>query len=308
MYLAMLPQEDLLGFLVQIGWLAFIVFSIFYGQRLQMWTMLREVGSSLARFKSMKDEGRRLALSAIKELGKPKIDPNARLDQFLESQVFAPVDMDPQGIVWKLEHVLDVRDVRFKDEVKIMAPEANETQIKNLEDMLGAALVLNLIYKIVRHFYLLGKKTMNLYIIMQVQMVLPLLMIEAKAYANALRAIKNGQPIGDGAGPLVAGKLMRKHEKRNIAKDIVVSKLILEDRTAYVIKAKGPGAAVGKLGDGIKRIIDENDGKIASLITIDAQQKYEGEEAGKVTEGVGVAIGPGGNGFFAPDSSTIILQ
>jgi hypothetical protein len=32
----------------------------------------------------------------------------------------------PAGVVWKLEHILDVRDARFKDEVKIMAPAADE--------------------------------------------------------------------------------------------------------------------------------------------------------------------------------------
>lgn len=305
MALAATPQNDILGLLVQVGWLGFIVFSIFYGQRLQMWTMLREVGSSLARFKVLRDEGRRIAISTIKEIGKPQGDPTARVDQFLEHIAIGPVDLDPSGIVWKLEHVLDVRDVRFKDDVKIMAPEADVTQINNLENMLEAALALNIIYKVVRHFYLLGKKTMNLYVIMQVQMVLPLLMREAKAYASALRAFTQGQPIGDGAGALVAAKLMHGYEQKKIAKEIVMAKVPLEGRTAYVLKAEGPGATVGKPGEAITRIIEENDGKVATVIVVDAALKLEGEKLGGVAEGVGVAIGGPGVEHYKVDETVL---
>jgi hypothetical protein len=211
--------------------------------------------------------------------------------------------MDPSGIVWKLEHVLDVRDVRFKDEVKLMAPEANEAQLNNLENTLEAAMALNMIYKVIRHFYLLGKKTLSLYIIMQIQMVLPLIMKQAEAYAQALRAFSVGQPIGDGAGPLVAAKLMQGHRVREIAKDVVVAKVPIDGRTAYVLKAKGPGGNVGKPGEGIKNLIKEKKGKISTIIMIDAALKLEGEKPGEVAEGVGAAIGgPGVEQFKIEDA------
>ena len=108
-----------------------------------------------------------MAISTIKEIGKLEEDPTGRVDQFLEYIAIAPQNMDPSGIVWKLEHVLDVRDVRFKDEVSLMAPEADDVQLNNLENTLEAALALNIIYKVMRHFYILGKKTHSVYIIMQ---------------------------------------------------------------------------------------------------------------------------------------------
>ena len=67
-------------------------------------------------------------------------------------------------------------------------------------------MALNFIYKVVRHYYIQGKKTLSLYVIMQIQMILPMVMKEAEAYSSALKAFAYGQPIGDGAGPLVAGK------------------------------------------------------------------------------------------------------
>jgi hypothetical protein len=298
-------QDNLFGMIFQILWLAFFVFMMFYSQRFQTWNMLREVGSYVDRLKRMRDEGRKVAISTIKEIGKSKEDPTRRVDEFLEYVAYPPESMDPSGIVWKLEHVLDVRDVRFKDEIKHIAPEATESQINNLENMLEAALALNIIYKVIRHFYLLGKKTMNLYVIMQVQMALPLLMQEAKAFADAMGAFTLGQPIGDGAGALVAGRLMHGRKITTIAKETVMAKVPIEGRTAYVLKAEGPGGNVGKPGEAIKRIVEKNNGKIATIIIIDAAQKLEGEKPGEVAEGVGVAIGGPGVEKYKVDEALL---
>jgi len=280
----------------------FVVF-IFYGQRIQMMVMLREVEGSLHRLKYIKEEGRKVAGETVKEIGKAQSDPAARIDRFLEYFTIGPQGLDPAGIVWKLEHILDVRDTRFKDEVKLMAPAADETQTNNLENTLEAAMALNYIYKVIRHFYLLGKKTHSLYVIMQIQMILPLVMKEAEAYANALKAFAYGQPIGDGAGALVAAKLMHGYETRKIAKDCVVATVPFEGRTAFVVKAEGPGGNVGKPGDAIKAVIDENDGNVAMVVMIDAALKLEGEELGEVAEGVGAAIGgPGVDQFKIEES------
>jgi len=260
--------------------------------------MLNEVRNSLIRLKYIRDEGRKATIETIKELGKPAADPTTRVDQFLDYITIPPEAMDPSGVVWKLEHILDVQDTRFKDEVKLMAPQADPTQINNLENSLEAAMSLNLIYKVIRHYYMLGKKTYSLYVIMQVQMALPLIMREAEALSAALKAFTTGQPIGDGAGQLVTGKMIYGHEQRKVEKDYVVSTIQIEGRTVHVLKAEGPGGNVGKPGEAIKQIIEENDGKIASIITIDAAQKLEGESPGEVAEGIGVAIGgPGVDQF-----------
>jgi hypothetical protein len=279
----------------------FVVF-IFYGQRIQMYVMLREVEVSLYKLKFIKEEGRKTAVETIKEIGKPQMDPTDRIDRFLEYFTIGPQNLDPAGVVWKLEHILDVRDARFKDEVKSMAPASDETQVNNLENTLEAASALNFIYKVIRHYYLLGKKTLSLYVIMQIQMILPLVMREAEAYASALKAFAYGQPIGDGAGALVAGKLMHGYEIRKLEKDCVVATVPYEGRTAFVIKAEGPGGNVGKPGDAIKTIIEENEGKIATVIMIDAAMKLEGEALGEVAEGVGAAIGgPGVDAYKIED-------
>ena len=296
--------DSISSILSMLFYVVFIVF-LFYGQRIQMYVMIREVEGSLYKLKYIKEEGRKIAIETIKEIGKPQTDPSARVDRYLEYFTISPQSMDPAGIVYKLDHILDVRDTRLKDEVKIMAPASDEVQINNLENTLEAAMALNFIYKVVRHYYIQGKKTLSLYVIMQLQMILPLVMKEAEAYASALKAFADGQPIGDGAGPLAAAKLMHGYKTRKLPKDCVVASVPIEGRTAFIIKAEGPGGNVGKPGEAVQAVIDENKGKIASVIMIDAGLKLEGEMVGEVAEGIGAAIGGPGVDQFKIEESVV---
>jgi hypothetical protein len=98
---------------------------------------------------------------------------------------------------------------------------------------------------------------------------------------------------------------MNKHRKRKIAKEIVMAKVPIEGRTAYVLKADGPGGNIGKPGDAMKQIIEENKGKISTIIAIDAAQKLEGEKPGDVAEGIGVAIGGPGIERYKVEESVL---
>ena len=278
------------GYIFNILYLLFFLIYMLYGQKIQMWTMLREINSAVGKLKKFKDDSRNVAISVIKETIGTKTDPTPRVDQYLEYFTTFPSNLDPAGIVSKLEHIIDVRDTRFKDEIKIIAPGIDETKASNLEGVLEVALALNYVYRVVRHFYLLGKKMMSYLLIMQIQMQLPILMQQAKAYAGAAKAFAYGQPIGDGAGAMVAAKLMHGKKHREIAKDIVAAQISISGRKVFVLKAKGPGANIGKYGVAIQKLIKRNKKK-ATVIMIDAGLKFEGEKTGSTVEGVGTAIG-----------------
>jgi hypothetical protein len=300
---AFVAGTDIVSQLLYAASMLFFVVIMLYGQKIQMYVMIREVENSLRKLKLIKEEGRKTTIETIKEIGKPETDPSPRVDRYLEYFTISPQSMDPAGIVNKLDHILDVRDSRFKDEVKLMAPASDEVQVNNLENTLEAAMALNFIYRVVRHFYIQGKKTLSPYVIMQLQMILPLVMKEAEAYSSALKAFAYGQPIGDGVGALVAAKLIYGSKTRKVPKDCVVATIPFEGRTALVVKARGPGGNVGKPGDAVKELIEENKGKIASVIMVDAGLKLEGEKVGEVAEGIGAAIGgPGVDQYKIEDS------
>ncbi len=295
---AVLQGFDLTGILGNLGsvsqliiTLLFFVFIFGFGQKLQMRQYMWEIDRGIKRLDFIRGQAKELTLKSIKEIGKPTVDPTPQLNVLMEQFLITPVDMDPSGLVSKFDHLLDVRDQKFKEDVRKIAPGADSAQSNNLENLVEASWALNTIYRIIRHFYLLGKKTNSIFIIIQLQALLPLIMQEAEAYLGAAKAFAEGQPIGDGIGPLVASKLMKDREKRKVEKDVVVAETIIEDRRVIALKAEGPGGNVGKPGDAIRSIIEENLGKVSMVVMVDAALKFEGETSGEVSEGIGAAIG-----------------
>jgi len=268
----------------------FIAF-MFFGQQIQSRIALMQIDGAVRKLEGMRNDAKSLTLKTLREIGKPKDDPTPRLNTLLEQFLIEPVSMDPAGIVGKFDHLLDVREAKFKSDVARIAPEANPAQVNNLENLVEASWALNYMFKVVRHLYLLGKKTFSMLVIFQLQAFLPLIMMEAEAYQGAAKAFAEGHPIGDGAGPLVASKLMKGHESRKVPKDMVAAETALEGRRVIAMKAEGPGGNVGKPGDAIRQVLEENNGKASMIVMVDAALKLEGEKTGEIGEGIGAAIG-----------------
>jgi len=264
---------------------------MFFGQQIQSRIALMQIDGAVRKLENMRNDAKSLTLKTLREIGKPKDDPTSRLNGLLEQFLIEPVSMDPAGIVGKFDHLLDVREDKFKADVTRIAPEATPAQVNNLENLVEASWALNYMFKVVRHLYLLGKKTFSVFVIFQLQAFLPLIMMEAEAYQGAAKAFAEGHPIGDGAGPLVASKLMRGHEVRKVPKDMVAAETTIEGRRIIALKAEGPGGNVGKPGDAIRQVLEENSGKASMIIMVDAALKLEGEKTGEVGEGIGAAIG-----------------
>lgn len=273
----------------------FIIFSIFYGQRIQQFMWLKQIERALIKLDRWQREGKIICKQRVANFSDASHEEVFEtIEGFLEFFLIMPVDRDPSGVLGRLEHLLDARKTRFEDFVSRVAPKANEADSKTLENVIEATIAVFFIFRLIRHFLLLGKKTKSTFLIMQIYMQLPLIMIFAKAYFEALKCFAEGKPIGDGIGPLVAARLMRGGEPKEVAKEVVAVEKNINNRNVIIIKAKGPGGTVGKPGLGVKNVIDEKEGKVARVIMIDAALKFEGEETGQVIEGVGAAIGDPG--------------
>jgi hypothetical protein len=287
---------------VSIMSLAIIPFFMMYAQKLQSRVIMGEISKSLAKLKTMRENARREAIDYVKTAIKVSSsssssssstsnDPAVGVDRFLEYFTILPVDLDPTGLVRKLDHVMRTRDDRVRAEVKKLCYGAGEKEISKIENILEAATALNLIYKVVRHYYLMGKRTTSMFILVQLQMVMPLLLEEAEALQKAISAFKRGQPVGDGIGPMVVGKMMVGKEKKYAAKETIYSEDEYKGRKLYLLKAEGPAGTVGRPGEAITRLVDDMGIKIDTVIMIDAALKLEGEKTGDVAEGIGAAIG-----------------
>jgi hypothetical protein len=272
--------------------LAIIPFFMMYGQKMQSKVILGEISKSLVKLKDMKDGARHDAILYIKGVLSEKAeDPSSRIDKFLEYFTIMPVDMDPNGIVRKVEHVLHTKDERMRREVRKICPDVNDYELSKIENILEAATALNMIYKVVRHYFLMGKRTTSMFVLVQLQMVMPLLIEEATAMKKAIPAFEKGQPIGDGIGPMVVGRMMVGKEKIRAAKETVYVEDEYASRKLYLLKAEGPAGTVGRPGEAIQRLVGDLGIKIDAIIMIDAALKLEGEKTGDVAEGIGAAIG-----------------
>jgi hypothetical protein len=271
--------------------IAIIPFFMMYAQKFQSRVILGEISKSLVKLKTMKEGARKEAVDYIKTTIKTSSDPSAGVDRFLEYFTIMPVDLDPSGIVRKLDHIMRVRDDRLRAEVRKLCAGASDREVSKMENILEAATALNMIYKIVRHFYLMGKRTTSMFVLVQLQMVMPLLLEEAEALQKAINAFKRGQPIGDGIGPMVVGKMMLGKEKKLAAKETVYSEDEYKGRKLYLLKAEGPAGTVGRPGEAITRLASDMGIKIDAIVMIDAALKLEGERTGDVAEGIGAAIG-----------------
>lgn len=285
---------DSMGSILQIVYLFSFLIFMFYGQKFQTWMMLREIQGAVVRLRTFRDEAKKTTITTMQEFGNKDTNPTPRIEQFMEFFAIMPSSLDPAGIVPKIQHLVKVEDKRVKSEIILLAPAANEVQRDNLEGVLAVATTLNTIYRVVNHFYLTGKKSMSLYAIVQIQMQLPQIMQVAQAYNGFLKAFVEGQPVGDGAGALVAAKLMYGHPSSEIARDMVVANIDLEGRKLIVMKAKGPGSTVGKPGEALEKTVEEAQSRgdqVSMILMVDAGQKYEGEKSGGTSEGIGAAIG-----------------
>jgi len=118
-------------------------------------------------------------------------------------------------------------------------------------------------------------------------MQLPLIEKYSKALYKAVEALTANHPIGDSAGALLAASMM-KNKAREID-DTVYSVEKINGKKVIVVKAKGPGARVGKLGRVVEKLVVKFG--VEKIITVDASLKLESENTGEIAEGVGVAIG-----------------
>ena len=294
---------DLNAILQAVYSFAFIIYLI-YAQRIQTLQMLRQIEVTLRKVKHLKEEARNQTIKTLVEIGKPIGDIAPRVDRFIDFFSIGLESMDPAGIVDKMDHFLKTNKHIYESEVKALAPNATPVERNNLENLVEVSQALNIYYKVIRHYYLLGKKTMNIYVIMQVHMILPQLLQMVEAYSSGIQAFQEGMPIGDGVGPIVAAKLMHGYPQTDVAEEIVAAEVPYEGRTLVVFKAKGPGGSVGNPDEGLINILKARKGKVKIIITIDAAGKLEGEPVGQVSEGIGAAIGGSGKEKFKMEEIT----
>lgn len=287
--------DQLFGFsddsnpLMMLIWILPIILFVFYGQRIQLQVTSGEIKKGIKKLDAYRTEARTELIEYVKKNMTLPEDPTKKIDRFLDYFTIMPVDMDPSGIVDKVRHTVRAREDYSRNHVKSLSPETDEIELSKIITILEIATSLHMIYKIINHMYLTAKKQNNYPLILPLQMILPFIMEEAEAITKAIPAFKLGQPIGDGIGPMVVGKMMLDTKKELAAFQTVVSEKEYDERKLFLLKAEGPGSTVGRPGDAVEIIVAKNKPDI--IIMVDAALKMEGEDSAITAQGFGAAIG-----------------
>jgi hypothetical protein len=285
-----LSQQSLIG---QIIWLALFFMLIGLYPRYLLFKMIAEMEAVVDTLSEYTLNSAKLVKSVAQKKSGAKKDIMPQIERTMDFFLIPPVALDPYGILKKLEYILDRAEDRFDYITGEISPKADKVWKANINSLLKGAVGLNMLTKMLRHYTEFAKKTGNIQIAMLFHMNLKLIKKIAEAQMEGVKAISKGKPIGDGIGPLVAANLITKGKVETPSKDVVYSKSSLGGRVVHVLKADGPGATLGKLGDAVKKIASNNK-NLKKIITVDASLKLEGEESGTVSEGIGAAIGDPG--------------
>jgi hypothetical protein len=298
----MLSMSDETNPLMMLVWILPIILFVFYGQHIQLLVTSGEIKKGIKKLDGFRTNSKKELIDYVQKSTSSKNDPTQKIEQFLDYFTIMPVDMDPNGIVDKVRHTVRSREEYTRNHVKSISPELSEIEISRIQTLLEIASSLQMIYKIVNHMFLTAKKQKNYPLILPVQMILPFLMEHATAMNAAIPAFKLGQPLGDGIGPMVVGKMMLNSEKEIISFQTALAKIEYENRKLFLLKAEGPGSTVGIPDDALQKIVDNN--KIDAVIMVDAALKMEGEDSASVARGFGAAIGGIGTEKFQIEQIT----
>jgi len=277
-------------------WFLPIILFVFYGQRIQLIITSRDIKKDMAKLEQFRNDSRNELIDYVKQKLSPNGDPTQKLDRFFDYFTIMPVDIDPNGIIPKIHHLVRSREDTTRRQVKSMFSEINTLEVTKVQNLLEIVTTLQLLHKVVRHLFLTAKKQNNYPLILPLQMLLPFIMEQAEALKDAIPAFKKGQPIGDGIGPLVVGEMMFDTKKQNAEFETVYSESEFDGRKLILLKAEGPYATVGRPGEATESIVEKL--KPDAIIMIDAALKLEGEDSGSVAQGFGAAIGGIGTDRF----------
>lgn len=274
------------------NWFSWIIMLLVWGMfffiypRVMLYQVMLKIERTAEELESMSDSAKKFLINEITKMPDKKVKDS--VNNFFEFFVIPPVSLDPYGIVKKFDLIIQNEKKRFRYFVDQVSPGMDEERKANIQMGLAGGIELHSIAKIIRHYVELIRQTNSYQIALIIQMQLPLIERLAKAVYKGTKSMARGEPVGDALGPLVAAELMEAKAKE-IEEDIMMSKVSINGRNCFVIKAKGPGGRLGRPGKAVEKVMKKN--KISMIISIDAAAKLEGEKTGSVAEGVGVAMG-----------------
>ena len=121
--------------LMMLIWILPIIIFVFYGQRIQLIISANEIKKDISKLEEFKNESRQRLISYIRNKLKPIDDPVKKVDSFLEYFTVLPVDLDPNGIIPKINHLVHSREDFTRMQVRSMFDEISDFEITKVQNL-----------------------------------------------------------------------------------------------------------------------------------------------------------------------------
>ncbi|MEM5815658.1 MAG: DUF1512 family protein [Candidatus Aenigmatarchaeota archaeon] len=275
-----LLQSEISNFI----WILLFFFFMFFYPRLLIFQIIARFSKTALLLDELCAKGKKII---IKKLKNGSEDVKKKLENFLDFFVISPVSLDPFGIINKLEHLQELEEDKFVYFVSRVGKNLDDDEKWNIISSISAEIGIYQYSKVIKHYIKLIQKTNAYQLGLILQMQLPIIEKYSKSLLKAIETLSEGLPIGDSVGPFVASNFITKKPRE--IDNMVYSVERIFGKKVIVVKAKGPGARVGKIGKVVDFLVRKY--KAQKIITVDAAIKLESENTGEVAEGIGVAIG-----------------
>jgi len=135
--------------LMMLVWILPIILFVFYGQHIQLLVTSSQLKKGIKKLDGFRDESRSELINYLKHNLNAKDDPVKKIDRFLDYFTIMPVEMDPNGIVEKVRHIVRSREDYTRAHVKSLSPEMTDFELTKVQTLLEIASSLQMIYKII---------------------------------------------------------------------------------------------------------------------------------------------------------------
>ncbi|MEM4252935.1 MAG: DUF1512 family protein, partial [Candidatus Nitrosotenuis sp.] len=117
-------------------WIVPIVIFIFYGQRIQLHVTSGEINKNIEKLLKFRDESKKEMLDHLKKSLHVSGDVEKSVERFIEYFTIMPVDIDPNGIMPKIKHLMRSREDYTRLQVKMLCGTDNSHELSKVQNLL----------------------------------------------------------------------------------------------------------------------------------------------------------------------------
>ena len=133
--------------LMMLIWILPVIIFVFYGQRIQLMISSNEIKKDIGKLDEYTTSTKKYFLNYVKNNLTSKSDPSKKLDSFFDYFTIMPVDMDPNGIITKINHLIRSREDFIRLQINGMFSNLSSVELSKLQNLLEIVSTLQLFHK-----------------------------------------------------------------------------------------------------------------------------------------------------------------